>query len=180
MHSAIEHAKKATKIFIPSQWDTVIHMARYNKPYTVVPLKYYAFYDLRKLEEIDSLNFQVDANGQRVKWMKVKVLKVMKDIPDVIHVKYGYNDDDFKVITLKRKGKRGRPVTGLMPFVNKYSGKLPIAKEKKKDLVGLCQSGVIPKEYHHYYQSLKTSNDIVERLPQPDTTEEEPALDEDD
>ena len=30
MHSAIEHAKKGMSVFIPDQWDTVIHMARRN------------------------------------------------------------------------------------------------------------------------------------------------------
>jgi hypothetical protein len=39
MQSTIEQAKKRTSIFIPSQWDTIITMARKKHPYIVVPLK---------------------------------------------------------------------------------------------------------------------------------------------
>lgn len=46
MHSTIEQAKKRTSIFIPSQWDTIITMARKKKPYIVVPLRFNNFYDL--------------------------------------------------------------------------------------------------------------------------------------
>ena len=40
MHSAIEQAKKCTSIFVPSQWATVISMARKRHPYIGTPLKY--------------------------------------------------------------------------------------------------------------------------------------------
>jgi hypothetical protein len=36
MHSAIEFAKKKTDIYIPSQWATIIRMARRKNPYYVV------------------------------------------------------------------------------------------------------------------------------------------------
>lgn len=44
MHAAIEYAKRKTNVFIPSQWDTIIHMARRTNPYIVLPLKYWDFY----------------------------------------------------------------------------------------------------------------------------------------
>ena len=40
MHAAIEFAKTNTQIFVPSQWDTVLRMARRHSSYTVVPLKH--------------------------------------------------------------------------------------------------------------------------------------------
>ena len=43
MHAAIEFAKNNTQIFVPSQWDTVLRMARRRSPYTVVPLKHTNF-----------------------------------------------------------------------------------------------------------------------------------------
>ena len=44
IHGAVEFAKKRkrkkrTKIYIPSQWDTVMAMARKTNPYLVVPVK---------------------------------------------------------------------------------------------------------------------------------------------
>ena len=45
MHSAIENTKKYTKVYVPSQWKTVVNLARKNKPYLVVPMKYGGFKD---------------------------------------------------------------------------------------------------------------------------------------
>jgi hypothetical protein len=43
MHAAIEYAKRKTNVFIPSQWDTIIHMTRRSNLYIVLPLKYWDF-----------------------------------------------------------------------------------------------------------------------------------------
>ena len=40
MHSAIEYAKKRTSVYVPSQWDTIMQMARRQNPYTVIPLSF--------------------------------------------------------------------------------------------------------------------------------------------
>lgn len=41
-----------------------------------------------------------------------------------------------------------------------YKNPLPIDKNKHKDLMNLCQSEVIPKEYHLFYKTL-ISNDTT-------------------
>ena len=50
MHAAVEFAKKKTKIFVPSQWDTVLQMARRRHPYNVVPLKHTDIYGFKKYQ----------------------------------------------------------------------------------------------------------------------------------
>jgi len=40
IHSTTETAKKKTSVFVPSQWNTIITMARHGKSYHVVPLTY--------------------------------------------------------------------------------------------------------------------------------------------
>lgn len=62
MHSAIEHAKMYTSIFVPSQWDTVIRLARKKNPYVVVPLRFNQFFDLQKLalEKFGSFKYDTD------------------------------------------------------------------------------------------------------------------------
>ena len=47
MHSAIEFAKRKTNVYIPSQWDTVIHVARRHSPYVVVPIRQWDFIDFK-------------------------------------------------------------------------------------------------------------------------------------
>lgn len=49
MHSAIEHTKTQTLVYVPGQWDTIFLMARRQNPYNVVPLTYNNFYDLKSL-----------------------------------------------------------------------------------------------------------------------------------
>jgi hypothetical protein len=39
-HSQMECDSKSTSAFLPLHWDTVIRMARWKKPYTVIPLKF--------------------------------------------------------------------------------------------------------------------------------------------
>ena len=37
----------------------------------------------------------------------------------------------------------------------------------------MCKDYVIPKEFHNYYQNLKASEAVKDRLPEPDKDEEE-------
>ncbi|CAG5023464.1 unnamed protein product [Parnassius apollo] len=53
-----------------------------------------------------------------------------------------------------------------------YSSPLPISEGKKKDVNNLCAKGIIPQELHLWYQSLPTSKDVVDRILEPDVTEE--------
>jgi hypothetical protein len=40
MHAAIEHARRNTNVYVPSQCDTIVLKARRKNPYIVIPLKY--------------------------------------------------------------------------------------------------------------------------------------------
>ena len=98
MHSAIEQAKKCTSIFVPSQWATVISMARKRDPYIVIPLKYDQFKDLKKLK----------IDGKSVNLIKVKWLQYRKTAPDSIFVNYTYDEALFIEMKVKTKPKRGK------------------------------------------------------------------------
>ena len=82
MHSAIEHAKKETTLYVPEQWDTIFQMARRNKPYVVVPMRFNNFYDLKSFSKDTFRNFKTTIDGQNINWLKIKVLKVQKKHPD--------------------------------------------------------------------------------------------------
>lgn len=170
MHSSIEHAKKSTSIYVPDQWDTVIHMARRQKPYTVIPMRFDSFYDLKTHTESNYKNFKTDIQGNRVNWLKVKVLKVTKEFPDEIQIKYEY-DEEFRKINVTRS-VRGRP-PAIARDLPKYGGKLPISEAKKKDLLDLCDSLVIPAIYRGFYESLPTSKSAKDQLALPDINDED-------
>ena len=72
----IEQAKKRTSIFIPSQYDTIITMARKKHPYIVVPLRFNQFYDLQKVAKENYGSFKQTTDGERVNWGKIKIIKI--------------------------------------------------------------------------------------------------------
>jgi len=53
-----------------------------------------------------------------------------------------------------------------------YIRPLPVSEAKKKDLMKLCQKGVICEKFHAFYEQLCTASNIVDTLPEPDVTEE--------
>ena len=51
IHSTIETAKRKTSVFVPSQWNTVIKLARKKNTYIVIPLKYCDVLDFKKFAQ---------------------------------------------------------------------------------------------------------------------------------
>ena len=175
MHAAIEFAKKNTQIFVPSQWDTVFRMARRRSPYTVVPKKTYQLYiyDLKDLAGRICRNVKITRQGERVNWMKVKVVKVCNEKPHTLLVKEDF-DSDFKEISAQQTlTKRGRPTSELSEKIikQKYSARLRVSDEKKKDLISLCQSLAIPFKYHAFYNNIPSSKSTRDRVASPDVDE---------
>ena len=143
-------------------------MARRQKPFTVIPMQYDAFYDLKGLSENKNTNFTTDRDGNKVNWLKVK--KVSKNFPDDMKVNYEQSDN-FRNIQVSRIG-RGRP--SMQPSLRrKYSKRSPISQLKKRDLLDLCNSLVIPAMYRSFYEDMPTSKAQKDRLPVPDVLDEE-------
>ena len=49
---------------------------------------------------------------------------------------------------------------------------------KKKDLVNLCNKGIIPEEYKQFYCSLPTAKNLKDKIPAPCTDESDIDTDE--
>ena len=90
----------------------VIHFARRNNQYAVIPMRYDNFFDLKQYVKDKGLGFKIDQKENRVNWLKLKVIKVMKETPNEIHVKENFDDLSFRVINLRRSD-RGRPSVSL-------------------------------------------------------------------
>ncbi len=94
----------------------------------------------------------------------------MEEEPDTCKFKYDF-DDEFQCIKMIGT-KRGRtPRTDTTSHPRKYGSKLPISAAKKKDLIQICKSGIIPSEYLEYYRSLPAHQSVTDRLPEPDAME---------
>jgi hypothetical protein len=84
IHAAVERVKKTTSVYHPSQWDTLVSMARRANPYIVIPLNYKDFYDLKTLRKTVCRNVKTTTEGTRVNWLHVKWIQVTKAKPHSI------------------------------------------------------------------------------------------------
>lgn len=83
--------------------------------------------------------------------MQIIWLRYQKTDPDNIQFKYNF-DEDFRILRVSAASKKGRPF-GRTELFRKYTNRQAISAAKKKDLVKLCKTGVIPVEYHEFYNS---------------------------
>jgi hypothetical protein len=169
VHAAIETAKKKTQVFVPSQWHTVIVLARKKNPYIVVPVKFGDVYNFKEYAKNVYPNMKMDVKGQKIKWLSIRWVQVRQTEPKSIFINYTFDPTEFHQINIQTANRqRGRPQAALHAL---YSSKQPISEAKKKDLVSLCRSGIIPEDFHQYYESLATSKHIRDKLPSPDAEE---------
>ena len=161
VHSTIESAKKRTKVFVPSQWHTVVTMARKVDPYVTVPLKYGDFLNLKELCKSCCPNMK-KAGSERVNWLKVKWVQVRCSDLNCIFVNYTFDADNFLKINTQTSVNTRRSSEYKWPqsLSQCYTDKLPISAAKKQDLMSLCNSGIIPEEFHDYYSKIKTSKSV--------------------
>ena len=174
IHAAVEHAKKGANIYEPSQWDTIIAKARKQNPYLVIPLGYKDFYDLKSYSKTYCKNMKKGTKNEKVNWMKVKWIRVSKSNVTSIFVNYGFDDSNFIELAVADKPTRGRPQNiGKAKLQSLYCQKLFISEEKKKDLLSLCKSGIIPSKHHRFYDSLESNKKVIDTLSDSDVDEED-------
>lgn len=65
------------------------------------------------------------------------------------------------------RSKRSCQVESAPILKQLYEDRLPVSEAKKKDLVKICTTGVIPKELHGWFKSLASTADMHERIPEP-------------
>lgn len=140
-------------------------MSRKIKPYVVIPLKYNDILDIKAFG--CKKNYKIDSSGNKVQWRKLKWLQFRKNDPDNAYLKY-----DFKTSTEFAEVTTHKPLRGLRggkciapTLTPAYSSKLPISAAKKKDLLSMCTSGIIPQEFHSYYEGMASSKAVQDGEP---------------
>jgi len=163
MHAAIDNVWKNLKVNVPSEWAMVLQLARrHPAPYVVQEIEQQDIFDLHRLSQlVGTNNAKHDIDGNAVKWMKIKCIRVQKQCSDCIEVKENY-DEQYRRVVLRRGSARKTRMRWEQQKVifdadilkQAYSDVLPVSAAKKADLLKLCQSGVIPSKHHHFYSSL--------------------------
>lgn len=181
IHSSIETAKKNTSVYVPSQWNTIISVARRNNPYVVVPLKFTDFKDFKELAKKFCPNMKSTTSNTRVNWLKIKWIQVRRSHPKSIFVGTNFDERNLQEIEVQAVTRqKGRPRHWPEALTPLYSRKLPISSSKKADLLSLCSSGIIPQEFHQYYRKIPASKKAEDKIPMPDADESDSDTDYDD
>ncbi len=166
MHSAIERRLRHEKVMVPKDYCEIMATARRKNPYEVSEWSGSEVIDWKNLCSSLLKNTKILESKQRLNWLKIKHLRVMKDYPHQIFFKYDFRDEEFMVLKIQRT--RGRMVTddSLSELVLKraYNGPLPISPAKLKDLLALCHKNTISPEYHFYYENLNSSASATDAL----------------
>lgn len=85
-----------------------------------------------------------------VKLSEVKSLMVKKEEPNAVFVKYSFTDE-YRMVQIIKKKKKQEHEVALMPC---YNRKIPLAENKKKDLLYLCQKNLIPRSHQGFFTNL--------------------------
>jgi len=161
MHSAIESAKKNVPVYTMHDWLNICRLARSQRNnkkcsgYSVHELLYTDIYDLKSLASILIKNRTIDNYGDQVSWLKIKVMKYEKNKKGIIQFKYNYSDNEYRSIHVGGKGRPSKLPENLKML---YDKQLKISENKKKDLMKLCKSEAIPKDFHNWYQNIPFSS----------------------
>ncbi len=181
MHSSIEKARRYQKIYNVREWSIICRGARRHNPYNVQELTFQDFHDFHQLSDTMVVNRSINADGEKVNWLKIKWFRFQKDTPTSIFYKEKLSDELFKELPVTRRpgnasrGTRRQSAAADHPAIleKAYDGQLPISIAKKDDLMSLVTHGAIPQEYEQFYSSLPSRRDVRDALPEPDAEEQE-------
>ena len=158
MHAAVERAYEVSTVMIPDDLHNVIRVARKKKPYEIIPL-----------DHTDIMTFK--STGKKfgeVRWTDIRHIRYLKEDPDTIYIKYSFDDQFQSVCLLNKRTRKSKKIESCGKA---YDSRLPISTKKKKDLLKACSEGIVPAEHHGFFSNLPSSEEVIDRLPEPDINE---------
>ena len=97
-------------------------------------------------------NRTIAGDGSKVEWTKIHSFQYRKEESEKVFFKYEIGDANYNFFNTKQQRIRKRSNTSILEVQAEpqqmYDGAINISSAKYKDLVGLCQKGLIPSEYH--------------------------------
>lgn len=158
IEKAVNRAKKSGPVYVPDQYVSLIRNAKKRgKPLQVKELGYEDFMDFKELHRELGVNFAKDTSGNLFKVSDVKVFRFEKG-SDKFFYKTSYKQEQWLEVLFKAGRKRrsstqesqSKGIT-LKPV---YESKITLPDNKKRDLISLCDSNIVPNYYKGFYQAL--------------------------
>lgn len=81
----------------------MIKTAKRGTPYTVKELSHDSFYDLKSLITVGNNNYTKTEDGEKVKWVDIKVMSISKNEQNKFIFKTSYEEEEFKSVRLTRR-----------------------------------------------------------------------------
>ena len=153
VHSTIERVSRRACLYTPQQWSAVIATASSKKSYNVTEMEMKDFYDFKTTSNYVR-NFETDEDGERIRWNKLRSMKFDSQNPDMMHIKYNF-DEDASCVNLMKAPRMTRQAAHDYPKLNHlYSTPVPLSSAKYKDLMTLCRKKLIPESHHAFFKAL--------------------------
>lgn len=153
-HSVIEKMKKRYPVIIehPRDWVQLVRTCGKSKPFIVKEMQREEFFEFSGLLKKYFVQKKTNESGEKIIWKDIKWLRYTKEIGRVKYKTSLDESEPFKVINYL--GKQKLPANITLPL--SYKGDVPISEEKKKNLLELLP--YIDKNFHDFYQNLRTKN----------------------
>jgi len=170
VHASIETACRNINIYSPTDYFRIVSVARRNNPYRVFEMKTEDFVDYKSMAQRYVSNRTKSIGGEQVNWLKIKRLKYKASTPNTIHFTYDYGVD-FSQLCVNSSTRRGRRQSKFPDNIPLFVSPPAISQLKYNDLITLCDSLAIPRDYHSFYRSLNNNVSVRDYLPEPDQSE---------
>ena len=163
VHSTIERASDRKLIYVPEEWYCLVRWAKAEgTPYTVKEMSTSDIFDFKSL--LANKNWSRNSNNEKIQWTRIREVTVHAQHYDRIEYKYNFEDESKTIIVLRSGHRNTGRFSREFQIKKAYNGHLSISREKYKDLIDLCQKGIIPEKYHNFYQNLKSDQNVLEPL----------------
>ncbi|CAH0682478.1 unnamed protein product [Chilo suppressalis] len=152
VHSVIEGVSNRKTIYTPDQWVNLIRWAKTTgEAYRVKEMALTDIFNYRSL--LNGKNWTKNDDGEKVVWSKIKEVHITKENYNVIKYKYDLNEEYDTMTTLK-KSRRGKKTIPDPEVQLANTTPLKVKYDKYKDLMSMCDSKIIPDEFHSFFRGL--------------------------
>lgn len=136
VHSVIEKAARNIPVYTPDQWYTLVRTSKRKNPYVVVEMSQENIFDLKKLQQLTSINWEKNETNDKIYWNQLKIVQTNPQYPNIIFYKESYSEEDpFKRIPILNKGRRSLQFQMKdVHLLQLYKELIPLTKKKNTNI----------------------------------------------
>lgn len=155
--SDIEKALKLNqRIYTMQDYINIMKSCRRKNPLIITEMSGSQFFSVGDLEK-EIVNRKIDVSKNKISWLKTKVIKLVKEKPFSIFLKYSHDEnDEFHEVLLQKNVKRQAPASFKSDLQILWPNGKEISNLKLQDIKSLMP--FIPMDAKAFYKNLKGMN----------------------